>query len=105
MDFFKKLKKQKNTPNEILSEREKIKKDIKKTLKKLGLNDKEIKETLEIVDKAQNKIETLKKQLIGTNINQDPTEIQEKIMVQIQQISNQMQIDLKKKVQEILNKI
>src|SRR3989339_1337492 len=107
MNIFKGNDEEKNKKipyDKILSERDKIKGEIKVTLTGLGLNPPEIDEVLSIVDVAQDKIEKLKESLIGTNINQDPTEIQKKVYQEIQQIMAFMNIDLKRKVEDILKK-
>lgn len=92
-------------PDKICSERDKIKQQLKSTYVNLGFNDNEIKELFKIIDYSQNKIENLKKQLIGSNIDNDPKELQGKIIEEINQISSQMIEDLKTKTDEIKEKI
>lgn len=104
-DFLKK-KPENSEPKyeEIISQREAIKRDISITLKKLNLNEIEIHETLIVIDAAEDKIAKLKESLIGTNINNDPTELQEKVSKEIQDITAQMYVDLKNKVQAIIQR-
>ena len=108
MNFFKpeNQQKQQETPKyeELIDERKKIKNDIQKTLEGLQLNPKEIKEVLKIVDETEKTIEFLKKQLIGSNINQDPRELQKMIFGIINQNRQEMTVKMKAKVEEILAK-
>lgn len=91
---------------ETMKERSTIKIEIKESLKKLEFTDSEIKEVLEIADKAEKEIELLKAQLIDTNItslnNDSPHKFMEYIQRQIDMVTKQMSVDLKAKVQEIL---
>ncbi|MDD3013507.1 MAG: hypothetical protein PHC34_07385 [Candidatus Gastranaerophilales bacterium] len=89
---------------EMLTERQQIKKRIEKSLKELLFSKEEIKETLNIIDETYEQIQSLKDMLIGTNINNDPEEITKKTMAMITGLTEQMNIDLKKKVREIMSR-
>lgn len=86
----------------IQDERRKIKKEIEKALKDLYFTSDQIKEVLAIVDNAQDKIQILKDNLIGTNIDQIPVAIEKKTMAKIDLLTKQMNKDLETKVKDIM---
>jgi len=107
MDFLKKTvhtKKTQNEYNKAASERDKIKQELLSLFVNLGFSENQIGELFRIIDAAQDKIEDLKKELIGSNINKDPRELQNKIFGEIKQVSSQMNMDLKYKTDEIIEK-
>ena len=110
MLFFKKNKIENNDKNKqnelekVQSERDDIKNELNLIYKDLGFSSKDINELFKIIDSAHDKIENLKKQLIGSNINNNPKEIQARIVKEINQLSTLMQVDLKAKTHEIMKK-
>jgi len=90
--------------NQMLTERQQIKKRIEKSLDELLFTEAEKKETFYIIDYTYEQIQVLKDMLIGTNINNDPEEIQNKTMAKITEMTETMYIELKKKVKEIITR-
>ena len=104
MLFFKKNKIENNDKNKQ-NELEKVQSERDDLIyKDLGFSSKDINELFKIIDSAHDKIENLKKQLIGSNINNNPKEIQARIVKEINQLSTLMQVDLKAKTHEIMKK-
>ena len=87
---------------QLMDERQQIRKDIEKSLKKLEFTKEEINETLKIVDVTYEQIQTIKDVLIGTNINNDPEKVTNEAMALIAELTQDMQAALKKKVREIM---
>lgn len=101
-NFFKFKKKEKEEKYEkILSQRESIKQSLKQTFIQLGFNNEQMQELFVIIDDSQNRIEELKKKLLDNNSG----EFQEQIIKEIEEISKQMQVDLKTRTDEILFRI
>ncbi|HBH18107.1 MAG TPA: hypothetical protein DDX14_04070 [Cyanobacteria bacterium UBA9579] len=107
--FFKKFinkilnKKEGMSYEDICEERNSIKIEIMQSLKEINFTDLEIKEVLIIVDNTEKKIETYKAKLVGSNIGMEsPVPLMEYIQGQINKATEQMQIDLRNKVQEIM---
>ena len=102
----KKKETKKNTPSyeQLMDERQQIKSKIQKTLEGIGLMPDEVNEVLNIVDETEKRIEFLKNQLIGSNIDQDPTEIQKLVFGLIKENREEMTVKMKLKVDEIIAK-
>ncbi|OGI22577.1 MAG: hypothetical protein A2287_10095 [Candidatus Melainabacteria bacterium RIFOXYA12_FULL_32_12] len=87
----------------ICEERNSLKSEIRQSLKEINFTDLEIKEVLLIVDNTEKKIDTYKAKLVGSNIGMDsPLPLMEYVQGQIAKATQQMQIDLRNKVQEII---
>lgn len=103
VNFFKKLSVDDESKTEkIMEERSEIKKQMEENLRKLNFTTIETKEVLNLISTTERKIETLKVKLIGSNINNDdPMPFQEKILGEIKELQQQLQLDIRAKVQEI----
>ena len=107
MEFLKTSNRQNNEKENLTelektkSERVMIKQQLSGIYNSLGFGETEKKLLFKIIDNAQDKIEKLKEMLIGTNIDNDPAEITEKTLIEINQITEQMMIDLKAKTNEL----
>lgn len=91
---------------QIDDERNKIKNDIKKNFKEqLGFTDMEIREILAIVDKAETEINKIKSQLNNVyNDTFNTEDIVEEAQKKINQIALGMNLAIKKKTLEILER-
>lgn len=114
-DFFEEFKKddemaprldEEYGQKQIDDERNKIKNDIKKNFKEqLGFTDMEIREILMIVDKVETEINKIKSQLNNVYNNTSDTEdIVDEAEKKINQIAIGMNLEIKKKTIEILER-
>ncbi len=114
-DFFEEFKKddemaprldEEYGQKQIDDERNKIKNDIKKNFKEqLGFTDMEIREILMIVDKVETEINKIKSQLNNVyNDASDTEDIVDEAEKKINQIAIGMNLEIKKKTIEILER-
>lgn len=93
----------KTKTDKILEKREKIKNQLAGKLEKLNFSETQIEDVIEIIDIAEAEIAKIKSNLNGTNINNpDPTPIMKAAFSEIKMRELQMGIDIRKKIDEIM---
>ncbi len=91
-----------NKTEEIMEKRSEIKVTMAQNLKNIGFTDSEVKEVLDILEKSEKDVQEQKDLLIGTNINNDYTDIvMKQIFDEIRGIEIKAAADIRSKIAEI----